>query len=411
MNETETVTCTGCDRLTDWLVNGLCVVCLDERNGHREASSSARVSRDTVGRPVPAREPDEARFDLVPLDWGRLQLEGLPEVEYLYESHVPARAGVWASGPTESSKSIWAMWLAARLSREGRNVAFVSMENPLAEDTRRLDMLRPDWDRFTFYHHEQQPEVFDLVRPDHIEALICVARGQAFGVLDTFTGCWSGDENDNKAFNVFYRDVMRRVVDETGASILVIDHTGHAQPFTRREGAEAARGASSKGQKCDSFLQFKGKGDRAFEIVHGKARMGGTKAPPARLKIIDTDDGGLDIVPSSAGDDATVVDAAADIVSAVEAGGGSPRRRSRPRSTDGTRSSSRRWRCCAARTRRGSRSTSGRRCRSRARMGWFATAARPSGDRRERTCSGSGNPRSRLTNGRQRRSDCARRTE
>jgi hypothetical protein len=182
-------------------------------------------------------------------------------------------------------------------------------------------MLRPDWDRFTFYHHEQQPEVFDLVRPDHIEALICVARGQAFGVLDTFTGCWSGDENDNKAFNVFYRDVMRRVVDETGASILVIDHTGHAQPFTRREGAEAARGASSKGQKCDSFLQFKGKGDRAFEIVHGKARMGGTKAPPARLKIIDTDDGGLDIVPSSAGDDATVVDAAADIVSAVEAAG------------------------------------------------------------------------------------------
>ena len=121
----------------------------------------------------------DAPFDLVALDWDRLKREGLPRVEYLDEPYIPARARVWASGPTEAAKSMWVMHKCAQLSREGRRVVFVSMENPLAEDARRLDMLRPDWRFFTFCHHEEQPEVFDLVKPAHVDALVRIATDQA----------------------------------------------------------------------------------------------------------------------------------------------------------------------------------------------------------------------------------------
>jgi hypothetical protein len=286
------------------------------------ADAGLRVPElDRLGRGIGSKADqvqDVDLFELVPLDWERLKREGLPEIVYLDEPYIPARARIWASGPTEAAKSMWVMWKCARLSDRGLHVVFVSMENPLAEDARRLDKLRPNWRFFTLCHHEEQPEVFDLVKPAHVDALVRIATGQDLVALDTFTGCWAGDENSNEQFNVFDRDVMRRVVNETGSSILVADHTGHAQQFVRREGAEAARGASSKGQKADSFLQFKAKGERAFEITHGKARMGGTKAPPARLKVIDTPDEGLDIVPASSGEDPTLAETADELVAAIE---------------------------------------------------------------------------------------------
>jgi hypothetical protein len=268
-----------------------------------------------------SRSRSDGQFELVPLDWERLQREGLPKIEYLDEPLIPVRSRIWASGPTEAAKSIWAMWKGCQLSREGWRVSFVSMENPLAEDARRLDRLRPEWSFFTLYHHEQQPEVLDLVKPEHVDALVGIATDQDLTILDTFTGCWAGDENSNEAFNAFDRDVMRRVVNETGSAILMTDHTGHPQQFVRREGAENARGASSKGQKCDSFLQFKPRGERAFEITHAKARMGGRKAEPARLKVVDTEDGGIDIVSASGGEDPAIADVATELVAAIEAAG------------------------------------------------------------------------------------------
>jgi len=268
-----------------------------------------------------SRSRSDGQFELVALDWERLQREGLPKIEYLDEPLIPVRSRIWLSGPTEAAKSIWAMWEGSKLSRQGWRVSFVSMENPLAEDARRLDKLRLEWAFFTFYHHQEQPEVFDLVKREHVEALITIATDQDLVILDTFTGCWAGDENSNEAFNVFDRDVMRRVVNETGSAILVVDHTGHPQQFVHREGAETARGASSKGQKADSFLQFKPKGDKAFEITHAKARMGGTKAEPARLTVIDTEDGGIDIVPSSTSEDPAITDLIPKLVEAIETAG------------------------------------------------------------------------------------------
>jgi hypothetical protein len=81
-----------------------------------------------------------------------------------------------------------------------------------------------------------------------------------------------------------------------GASIVVLDHTGHPQPFVRRQGVNAGRGASAKGQKADVVLEFVAKGEREFMIRAPKMRAGDGRKPPELLyRVVDTDDGGLDI--------------------------------------------------------------------------------------------------------------------
>jgi hypothetical protein len=66
----------------------------------------------------------EPRFQ--PFDWNANH----HEVEYLEKPYIPAGARIWLWGPAESAKSIFAQALAARLTREGRIVAYFDQENP-----------------------------------------------------------------------------------------------------------------------------------------------------------------------------------------------------------------------------------------------------------------------------------------
>ncbi len=76
-------------------------------------------------------------------------------------------------GPAESGKSLWSLCEAAALTREGQTVVYVSQENPLPEEARRLDRVRPEWSRFRFFHDQG----FDLLLPDHVAALMEAAGG------------------------------------------------------------------------------------------------------------------------------------------------------------------------------------------------------------------------------------------
>lgn len=121
-----------------------------------------------------------------------------------------------------------------------------------------------------------------------------VASGAQLVILDTLTAVWPEDEESNAAIAAFDREVLQRLVRETRCSVIVLDHTGHLQPKATRKGVSAARGASSKGQKADVVLTFKVKKGR-FVIEHGKNRFGGRTEPPCQFRVVDTDDGGLDI--------------------------------------------------------------------------------------------------------------------
>jgi hypothetical protein len=87
---------------------------------------------------------------------------------------------------------MWAMQRACETSRRGREVVFVSQENPLDEDVRRLKRMDPDPDHFRFFHGAG----LDLTKPDHIAAFFDACGGAELVVLDTFTACWSGKEDD-----------------------------------------------------------------------------------------------------------------------------------------------------------------------------------------------------------------------
>ena len=228
-------------------------------------------------------------YRLTPIDFEHLTLVGLPQVRYLLEPYVPQGARIWAFGPAESGKSLWALDVACELSRNAVEVAYISQENPLVEDLRRLERLKPNWRYMRFFHDQ----ALDLAEPDHVAELVRICRRARLIVLDTLTACWSGDESKNPEIAAFDRDVLQNVVRETGASFVILDHTGNPQAFVRRAGVTAGRGASSKGQKADVVITFKSEGQTGFVIEHAKNRMGGHKRPPLHMNVVDGPDGSL----------------------------------------------------------------------------------------------------------------------
>jgi hypothetical protein len=243
-------------------------------------------------------EADEALADLdtglhlEPLDFAKVLANGILEADYLDFPYVPAAVRIWVFGPAESSKTMFWQWMTARLTRKGKTVAFVSQENPLATDLDRWARLQPDFDRLRFYH---MPGL-DLADRAHFVELAVACSGADLLVLDTLSATWSGDEGSNAEIVALDRDVLAQLVRLTGVSVVVVHHSGHPQAFVNRGGTGAGRGASAMGQKADCVLVFQAVGPQEFSIDHAKNRTpGGHKEPKARFRIVDTDDGNLDI--------------------------------------------------------------------------------------------------------------------
>lgn len=246
-----------------------------------------------LAQPGPPAVDDDA-YKLVTTDWQSLIHDGVPEIEFLDEPYIPKGARVWLWGATGTSKSIWALWVAAALSRLGITIAYFSEENPLVEDLRRLSLIKPDPRFFRWFHRSGM----DLTDPLWIEAMLEATQGCGLVVFDTWTDLWHGEEDSNGDVRDFDVDVLKPIQAQGGTPV-VIHHTGHAQLFSGRGGATAGRGASALGQKADVALEFKAEDDGAFTIVYGKARMGGERQPDRTFRVVDLDDEdglGLDII-------------------------------------------------------------------------------------------------------------------
>lgn len=280
----------------------------------------AVVSADDLARlglSLPGASPDGEveDFNPTPLEYQRLIAEGVPEMPYLNHPYIPGGASIWVPGPAGSGKSMWAQWTACRLSRAGIRVLYVSQENNLNVELRRLERLDPNPEYLIVFHYQG----VDLVDADHVDWLKREGAGAGLIVLDTFTACWSGDENDNAAVAGFDREVIRPVIEATGASVLTLDHTGHPTAFVSRKGVSAARGASSKGQKADLVLEFRDLGEHRFLVRQGKNRLTGTIEPDRTLEVVDTDDDLLDIVETENPGDAKIRETAEAMVEFIQA--------------------------------------------------------------------------------------------
>jgi hypothetical protein len=136
----------------------------------------------------------------------------------------------------------------------------------------------------------------DLADRGHFVELALACQGRDLVVIDTLSASWSGDEQSNADVVKLDREVLSQLVRLTRVTPALIHHTGHPQAFVNRGGAGAGRGASAMGQKADVVLVFQSVGPHEFTIEHAKNRTpGGYKEPKARYRVIDTDDGGLDI--------------------------------------------------------------------------------------------------------------------
>jgi len=230
-----------------------------------------------------AAESDPLPFQ--PVDIERWLREEPEPVRFIHAPYVPEASRVLVVGPAESSKSMWALWLACRLSREGRVVVYFSGENPTQEEKRRLKLLHPEPCRF----HLLTPEDFDLKSDEDATKMLayCQRVGADVVFFDTLTAYWSGDENDNREFADLDRRAFTPLM-RCGIASVVLDHTGHPGQFGPRGGVHAARGASAKAQKMDVALNFKSQGAHVFLIEHAKNRTGGgVKEPIRSFQIYD----------------------------------------------------------------------------------------------------------------------------
>jgi hypothetical protein len=236
-------------------------------------------------------------YALVPEDFEALLVNGVPETEYIYKPYIPKGARVWFWGPTGTAKSMYAMWLGATLSREGLTVAYFSEENPLEEDLRRIALLKPDAKFFRWFPRRG----LDLTDSEWIAHMLEATTECDVAIFDTWTDSWYGDENSNPEVRDFDARVLKPLQAQ-GCTPIVIHHTGHGQPNTTpRQAASAGRGASTLGQKADVTLHFKPEanadGDDAFQLVYGKARIGGERPGPKSFRVVGgNDEGYLDIV-------------------------------------------------------------------------------------------------------------------
>jgi hypothetical protein len=233
-------------------------------------------------------------YGLDPLDWQTLLRDGVPAVAYIAEPYLPKGARIWIWGATGTVKSLWCLWQAAKLSREGVRVSYFSEENPVQEDLRRLARLQPDPSNFRMF----QRTGMDLVDPAWRAALLQATKGDAICFLDSWTDLWSGEEKENREVQQFDANVLKPLQAQ-GVTPVVVHHTGHRQQFSDRGGATAGRGASALGQKADVTLEFKDAGDGRFVIVYGKCRIGGIHQPLRCFQVQDTDDGRVEILDAA----------------------------------------------------------------------------------------------------------------
>lgn len=213
---------------------------------------------------------------LGPFDW---QSYTRTATEWLFKPYVPRGARVLAFGTAGSLKSLWALWLASKLSQEGRRVAYFNLEMRPSDLARRLKQSSPNPKYLTVYTKLHFGNAFqiDLMKNALVDHDLIV--------IDSWSAAQTGVSNDEVA--ILDREVLQPLIDDTGATVMILDNTGHAIVTDRgKVKPDHARGASAKGDKMEVTLHF----ERPFEsdnyrtqITMRKMRLDESMASPVDI--------------------------------------------------------------------------------------------------------------------------------
>lgn len=241
-------------------------------------------------------EPSESdTFE--PLDWETYEA---PETEWLYHPYIPTRGRVLVFGKAGSLKSLWVMWIATRLARQGHKVAYFSLEMRPEQTVARLKKLQPPRENFKVFTN------YKMGDPDFLRKTVDALKGFDLIVVDSwnaayrFTQKGSHDDQVAELDDTFFGPI----IDGTGASLVIIDNTGHdvVVGFGNKVQSQHARGSSAKGDKMDVtiFLTRPDEGNNYLTEVHVKKMRYDIPIPTKRLVVAPSYDDSIEFYNANA---------------------------------------------------------------------------------------------------------------
>jgi hypothetical protein len=115
---------------------------------------------------------------------------------------------------------------------------------------RRIKQLHPNRENFKLFTK------FNFRNPNQVMLVIDKLKGYDLIVIDSWTASHKGG-NDNEEVAQLDTEVFQPIIDGTGASLLILDNTGHSTYSEDGEHKQDhARGASAKGDKMEVTLWF-----------------------------------------------------------------------------------------------------------------------------------------------------------
>lgn len=237
------------------------------------------------------RDEPHAEDVFEPLDWETYEA---PETEWLYHPYIPTRGRVLVFGKAGSLKSLWVMWIATRLARAGRKVAYFSLEMRPEQTVARLKKLQPPRDRFKVFTSYRMGD------KEYLRRTVQALEGYDLIVVDSwnaayrFTGGGTHDDQVAELDDNFFQPI----IDGTGATLVIIDNTGHdvASSFGVPRPMDHARGSSAKGDKMDVtiFLSRPDEGNNYLTEVSVKKMRYDIPIPSKRLVVAPSDHDGIE---------------------------------------------------------------------------------------------------------------------
>ena len=232
-------------------------------------------------------------------------LEAIPDLEWVIDGWIPKGGLTMIYGPPKSGKSFIVMALVLALDHgerwlghpvDGRcRSLYVALEGRSG-----LKIRSEAWHEYFERDVEAGQSLIqtgrvNLAEYEHTDAIIdaVTEHGIELVIIDTLAKATSGmDENSAKDMGRII-DQTRRIQEETGATVILVHHTGHGD--TNRE-----RGSSALAGAVDSSILVKTgkmsaplvKDGRTPEPVHFKLEPAGQSvvALPVPIPALDSDD-------------------------------------------------------------------------------------------------------------------------
>lgn len=237
-----------------------------------------------------AHEP-EAEEAFEPIDY---ETYAAGDVDWLMEPYFPTRGRVLVYGKAGSLKSLWVMWVATRLAREGKKVAYFSLEMRPEQTVARLQKLKPPKDKFKVYTK------YRLGDPEFLRRTITALKGFDMIVVDSWNAAYrfsKGQTHDDQVAELDDK-FFQPIIEGTGATLVLIDNVGHdiTLGFGNKVETQHPRGTSAKVDKVDIsiWLTRPEEQNNYMTEIHVKKMRYDLPIPAKRVVVAPSDHDGIE---------------------------------------------------------------------------------------------------------------------